>query len=272
MTESDPTVEKEEVSTVVKDLGEGDVIRVPQYETPLEVSYVSDLNGESNAFIGVEFIEGKTQTQKTLITNQHSGRVYLTAGTADKGEVTHIQVKRATTQKKEKVASDADSTATETDDNESAATDQEELTGADSPVIGKQLDDRTHYAHVRYAARDEPRIIWYDPRDGREKFATGNFDEDLDAVGDKYLTNVKIKPFRPATFGNPADRYIIEKNYARKNIYNEDRKGHETYVGIRHSVASEVFESLEAAREWCRDHVDGYRDAPRRDAVAERTA
>lgn len=35
------------------------------------------------------------------------------------------------------------------------------------PQTGCALDERTHYAHTRYAATEHG-VIWYDPRDGHE--------------------------------------------------------------------------------------------------------
>lgn len=81
-----------QASAVVSELKEGHVIEVPQYERPLTVTSTSPLNGESNAYIGIGFVENPTGTPKTLVVNQHSGRVYLTAGTTDKGEVTNIEI------------------------------------------------------------------------------------------------------------------------------------------------------------------------------------
>jgi hypothetical protein len=81
-----------QASKAVKELAEGHVINVPQYETSLEVIKTSALNGEENAFIGLEFTENQTSADKTLIVNRNSGRVYLTTGTADKGEVTEIDI------------------------------------------------------------------------------------------------------------------------------------------------------------------------------------
>lgn len=75
---------------VVKELAEGDVIRVPQYKNALKVNHTGELHGEPNAFIGLEFLN-RDGAGKSLIVNRHSGRVYLTAGTTDKGEVKTIK-------------------------------------------------------------------------------------------------------------------------------------------------------------------------------------
>ena len=45
----------------------------------------------------------------------------------------------------------------------------------------------------------------------------------------------------------------------------------DSYVSVGHHARSEVVESLEQAREWCREHITGYANAPRRDAVAARS-
>jgi hypothetical protein len=67
----------------------GDVIRVPQYEGALEVVH----DGRDAGMLGIEFVEdGRGSASKHLIQNENSGRVYLTAGTADKGEVEEVEV------------------------------------------------------------------------------------------------------------------------------------------------------------------------------------
>lgn len=87
MSETEPT----QAATAIKNLSEGDVIHVPQYETELRVMFTGDVSGVQNAMVGVEFTE-TTGARKTMVVNKHSGRVYLTAGNTDKGEVTEIDV------------------------------------------------------------------------------------------------------------------------------------------------------------------------------------
>jgi len=89
MTRNDST----QARTVVQMLTEGDVIEVPQYESALRVNFTGDLNGNENAMIGVEFADDSKRTgaRKTMIVNENSGRVYLSAGNTDKGEVTTIK-------------------------------------------------------------------------------------------------------------------------------------------------------------------------------------
>lgn len=79
-----------QAADVVGDLAEGDTIRVPQYETPLYVCYEGEVNGDP--YLGIEFVENATSATKSLVVNTHSGRVYLTAGQSDKGEVEEIEV------------------------------------------------------------------------------------------------------------------------------------------------------------------------------------
>lgn len=83
-----------EARVAVKELELGDVIRIPQYKNVLEVTHLGKINGEPNATVGIEFVERPTRATKTLITNRHSGLVYLIAGTQDKGEVDTIEVVR----------------------------------------------------------------------------------------------------------------------------------------------------------------------------------
>lgn len=152
-------------------------------------------------------------------------------------------------------------------------TDQPTLSEATDPgpEIGITLDERTHYAHVRYAASETAGVIWYDPRDGREKFSTGETGADLEDVGDECLTSVRVHPFRPGSHGDPGERYFVEQNVTRKERHNADRDGYEEYVITGSYGRTEVFDSLADARQWCRENIDGYADAEYRDAVAERT-
>ena len=76
--------------TAVKTLEVDDVVRIPQYEGALKVTFV----GDGNEFIGVEFVDEKKAARgasKSLIVNKHSGNVYLIAGTSDKGRVETIE-------------------------------------------------------------------------------------------------------------------------------------------------------------------------------------
>lgn len=148
---------------------------------------------------------------------------------------------------------------------------QEEPTGADSPSIGGSYDDRPTFAHPRYAATRRPGVIWYDKRDGREDFSLGvDVDvEDLDDRDDRELLRVKVRPFRPSTPGEKAEKYSVEEILAYIEVLKRYTSGEDADVTERigQCTRSQTFESLEAAWEWCRENVDGYAAAPRRDAV-----
>lgn len=148
--------------------------------------------------------------------------------------------------------------------------DGQNVTGSDSPEIGIELDCRTHYGHVRYAAGDEDGVIWYDPRDGRESFSLEQSSDDLDDVGDEILVAVEIRPYQPEEFGRPADRYMVTFHRARRERRGEDSEFMDAYTRISAQDESEVFESLERARDELRETVDGYSDAARKDAVRHR--
>lgn len=120
----------------------------------------------------------------------------------------------------------------------------------------------THYAHVRYAAKDDPGVIYYDPRDNREKFTRDVEDADL-SHGERTVTSVKIKPWRPAQFGEPAEAYFVEINTAEL----ERRCGGDYRKGYR---KTERFESVEEAREYAKENVPGYADAERKNALEAR--
>ena len=145
-----------------------------------------------------------------------------------------------------------------------------ELTGADSPTIGETID-YTHRAHTRYAANGEKSVIWYDPRDGREDYSIRSVEiGDFEDADDRILSRIKVRPFRPdeAVDG----RYVVQRHYARVETLRRSLGGTmtETVSRVSSCTDAECFEDVEAAREWCRENVDGYADAPRRDAVRAR--
>ena len=115
------------------------------------------------------------------------------------------------------------------------------------------------YAQVRYAARDTPGVVWYDPRDGREAIRIDHDDSEIEA-GQRRLVAAKITPYRPAEFDTPAEQYLTELVF-------EDRVTHDSGTVARR----EVHNSLAAARAHLSEHVPSYDDAPRRDAVCHRT-
>jgi hypothetical protein len=84
-------MEAKKPADVAPTLEEGDIISIPNYKNDLRVSLV----GLDVGMIGVEFADEdkRTSANKSLMINENSGRVYLTAGTADKGEVSEISVR-----------------------------------------------------------------------------------------------------------------------------------------------------------------------------------
>lgn len=269
-TEIEPMTKTESTAKeTVKTLTEGDIIRVSQYSNALEVTHTGELNGEENAFIGVEFSDEakKTSANKSMVVNQNSGRVYLSAGTSDKGEVKTIEVVAAV----EETEDDDETDETEADNTEEVAADGGTVTTQtteDTPEVGQKLEERTHYGHVRYASRDSPGVIWYDPRDGRENFS---FDVDPMAeldVGESTVTHAKIRPFRPSEYGEPADKYVVKITRTEKELFKHDTEPFET---TRQYGSSEQYDSLEAARDSLRERFDEYATAPRNDAVRSRT-
>jgi len=84
----------------------------------------------------------------------------------------------------------------------------------DAPRVGVPLDtdEFVSYAHVRYAAGDEPGIIWFDPRDGHE-YLSFDTDASIEALDVGERVRVNVRPARqagPLRTGRPrtgVDRY-----------------------------------------------------------------
>ena len=143
-------------------------------------------------------------------------------------------------------------------------------TGESSPRVGATVDTHTHYAHARYAAANNQGIVFFDPRDGRERFNLESSSDQLEQMDDRVMTSAAIKPFRPADFGEPADRYVVKLNYAELELFPIGDECTPPRVWPKSLGESEVVDGLEEAREYLREHVEGYEEAPRRDAIAER--
>ena len=111
------------------------------------------------------------------------------------------------------------------------------------------------YAQVRYAARDTPGVVWYDPRDGRETIRIDHDESEIEA-SQRRLVAAKITPHQPAEFDTPAEQYLTELVF-------ETRKTHDSGTSARR----EVHNLLVAAQAHLGEHAPGYDDAPRRDAV-----
>ena len=135
------------------------------------------------------------------------------------------------------------------------------MIGIDAPDQANEYDGPTppHYAHVRYAAWDTPGVVWYDPRDGREAIRIDHDDSEI-VNGQRRLVAAKVAPYQPAEFGTPAERYLTELVF-------ETRDTHDSGTSARR----EVHDSLAAAQAHLDEHVSGYDDAPRVDAVRHRT-
>jgi len=133
-------------------------------------------------------------------------------------------------------------------------------TDTDETDHASEYDGPTpHYAHARYAARDAPGVIWYDPRDGHEAIRLDH-DRCEIVAGQRRLVSAKITPYQPAEFGTPAERYLTVLTI-------ETRVTHDSGTSARR----EVHDGLAAARAHLSEHVPSYDDAPRRDAVRHRT-
>ena len=143
--------------------------------------------------------------------------------------------------------------------------DTESSIATEQPSDSDEYDGPTPptYAHPRYAASDTSGVIWYDPRDNRESFRrTLSTEIDND---ERRVTSGKIGPYRPAEFGVPPEQYITEVGIE----YGPEEDDEFPYS--RSAVSSEVHDSLDAAQAHLADHVPGYEQAPRRDAVLHRT-
>ena len=76
--------------TAVKTLEVDDVVRIPQYDGALKVTFI----GGETGTVGIEFVDEEKAARgasKSLIVNKHSGNVYLVAGHTDKGQVETIE-------------------------------------------------------------------------------------------------------------------------------------------------------------------------------------
>ena len=135
------------------------------------------------------------------------------------------------------------------------------MNGTDAPNQASENDGPTspHYAHVRYAARDTPGVVWYDPRDGHEAIRIDHDDSEIEA-GKRRLITAKVSPYQPAESGTPAERYLTELVF-------ETRDTHDSGTSARR----EVHDSLAAAQAHLGERVLDYDDAPRQDAVRHRT-
>ena len=149
-----------------------------------------------------------------------------------------------------------------------------EQTAGTAPTIGVAIDERTHYAHARYAMSDKAGVIWYDPRDGREKFRVPGVPADVDlSVGERVLTHVSIHPKRACCqVVDPAEHeWVVEFNIKTREVFERppdlpDRE----YTA--HYAKSVTYETVRAARAAAGERCVAYADAEYRNAVEERTS
>lgn len=143
----------------------------------------------------------------------------------------------------------------------------------DRPTTGVEIEGRTHYAHVRYAATEQAGVIWFDPRDGQEYLAL-DVDTSLDALelDEKVLTSVRLHGHRNRCgVVDPSEKWVLERNYAFKEEFQPVNDVDEMDEHVGHSCDTEIYEDQEAARDAAAELVDAYADAEWRDAVEYRT-
>ena len=142
-----------------------------------------------------------------------------------------------------------------------------------APTIGVAVDERTHYAHARYAMSDEPGVIWFDPRDGRERFRVPGVPADVGlSLGERVLTHVSIHPKRACCqVVDPADHeWVVEYQIKTREVFERppdlpDRE----YTA--HYASSETYDTVRAARSAAGERCAAYGEAEYRNAVEERS-
>lgn len=142
----------------------------------------------------------------------------------------------------------------------------------DGPEIGIELDERTHFAHTRYAASETPGVIWFDPRDGNEWFALTEVASD-DEIGfdDRELTSIHLYPHRKKNqIVNPAeDRFVVEYNFKTREVF-EKPPGIDDIEYVTSYGGSDVYDDVYAAREAAVERCEEYASAIRKNAVDHR--
>jgi hypothetical protein len=128
-------------------------------------------------------------------------------------------------------------------------------------------DDRYFAPDARYGANSTPGVRWHDPRTGQEDYAREVDVDDLRDAGTtpeapdaaKLPARAYVGPYQP-----PEPEWIAEVSYARLDPQWDD--GELVGVYTRRACASEVFDDREDAIAFIEDRVDGYADAPQKDA------
>jgi hypothetical protein len=130
------------------------------------------------------------------------------------------------------------------------------------------MSDQRHFAaDARYGANSVPGVRWHDPRTGQEDFAREVSVEDLRDAGatveapdaTKLPARAYVGPYQP-----PEPRWLAEVSYARLDPRWDD--GELVGVYTRRAVESAVFDEREDAIAFVEERVDGYADAPQKDA------
>lgn len=243
----------EGIRNAIHELEEGDIIKVPQYANPLEVEHLGELNGETNAYVGVRFADPhkRTSATKNIILNQHSGRAYLAAGTTDKGAVKVLEVRKPEpvgTLVTEADDSDEDDERAEPepiagqrpedfftvdeDEDEDAAAPEPDAFGHDELIevestplalIGDDDEESAEYVDVRELAPADD--------DGPE------FDESHHILGDGSPTPFEVEQSRPTDEGMESTEREVEE---RSRTFEEDYRHQVMFV------AECIIEEIEA--------------------------
>lgn len=81
-----------ETKEFINNVREGMIIKVPQYNNTLEVTFVPD-SGDIK-LVGLEFTnpDQKNNTGKRIVFNHDKSKMYLQAGNTDKGAIESIEV------------------------------------------------------------------------------------------------------------------------------------------------------------------------------------
>lgn len=148
----------------------------------------------------------------------------------------------------------------------------EQATGT-APTIGVAVGERTHYAHARYAMIDEPGVIWFDPRDGHEKFQVPNTPAGVDlSLDERVLTHVTIHAKRArCQIVDPAEHeWVVEYQVKTREVFERPPEVPDREY-TAHYAKTETYDTVRAARAAAGERCDAYADAPYRNAVEART-
>lgn len=143
-----------------------------------------------------------------------------------------------------------------------------------APTIGVDVDERTHYAHARYAMSDEAGVIRFDPRDGREKFRVPNVPADTDlSLNERVLTHVTILPKRAlCQVVDPAEHeWVVEYQFKTRELFERPPDVPDREYTAYYSK-NETFNTVSSARSSAADQCEAYADAAYQNAVNARTS